>query len=80
MNVHLFLCIDNGHYAVSRDGAGGNLPRDECAGGWQFVRTLVVEVDQPFPFAVDPEPILRALKADGYHILGSDNAPHGTSQ
>ncbi len=80
MKAHLFLCIDNGHYAVSQDKDGGNLPRDECAGGWRFVRSLTVEVEQPLPLAVDPEPILRGLKADGYYVLGADRAPHGTSQ
>jgi hypothetical protein len=80
MKAHLFLCMDNGHYAVSRDKDGSTLPRQECAGGWRFVRTLDVEVNQPLPLNVDPEPILRALNADGYFVLSADGAPHATSQ
>ena len=80
MKAHLFLCIDNGHYAFSRETNGENLPIDECAGGWRFIRSLDVEADKPLPISAAPEPIIRALSDVGYYIFGSDAAPHGTSQ
>jgi hypothetical protein len=79
MKAHLFLCVDNGHYAFTREDDGGNLPIKECAGGWHFIRSLDIEVDRPLPLSAAPEPIIRALSDDGYYIFGSD-APHGTSQ
>jgi hypothetical protein len=80
MRAHLFLCIDNGRYALSNDGDGANLPKAECVGGWRFVRALDVEVERPLPLAANPEPILRALADVGYYLLGTDDIPHGTSQ
>jgi len=80
MKAHLFLCIDNGHYAFSKEAAGENLPVEQCASGWRFIRSLDLEVDKPLALSAAPEPIIRALGDTGYYIFGSDAAPHGTSQ
>ena len=80
MRAYLFLCMDNGHYALSRDGDGAGLPTAECVGGWRFIRSLDVEVERPLPLAANPEPILRAMADVGYYVLGADEFPHGTSQ
>jgi hypothetical protein len=33
--AHLFLCHENGHYAVSDDPNGANLPQAACLSGWK---------------------------------------------
>ena len=78
--AHLFLCLENGHYAVSDKSDGTNLPKKACFSGWKYIRTLVLDVNLPLPFAADPEPILRALKDDGYWIAGETGQTHGTAQ
>ena len=78
--VHLFLCIENGHYAVSHDPSGNNLPRDACLAGWRHVKVLALGVREPLPIAGDPEPVLRGLLDAGYYILPAGSQPHGTGQ
>ena len=77
--VHLFTCLGDGHYAVSTDPTGANIPSDRCVSGWKHVREVALGVREALPFAENPEPIIRAIQASGYCILGSDT-PHGTSQ
>lgn len=60
LDAHLFLCLENGHYAVSTDPSG-------------------LGVREALPFPADPEPVVRGVRAAGYHIYGS-SLPHGTSQ
>lgn len=78
--AHLFLCIENGHYAVSTRRDGSNLPGDQCTAGWQFVRSIEVAANAPLPFAANPEPILRALNEDGYWLTRELGQTEGTSQ
>ena len=78
--AHLFLCLENGHYAVSVDAEGANLPTEGCLSGWQFIRTFRLGVQHPGPMNVDPEAIIRGLVDRGYHLLVGDGRPHGTSQ
>jgi len=78
--AHLFLCLENGHYAVSNDPKGANLPEGSCLSGWRYVRSFTPAVDAPLPFAANPEPILRALRDDGYWVAGEAGETHGTSQ
>jgi hypothetical protein len=78
--AHLFLCLSNGHYAVSADKAGGNLPLTECAEGWKYIKPITVGVQQPLVIGMDPEPVLRALLDVGFYISEPSSQPHGTAQ
>ena len=78
--AHLFLCLENGQYAVSHDADGSNLPRGECRSGWKYIRTFALGAQDPLPFQANPEPILRALSDKGYWVMADDGLPHGTSQ
>lgn len=77
--THLFL-LENGHYAVSDNVQGSNLPAQSCTSGWKFIRTFKLDVQLPGPMNVDPEAIIRGLRDKGYHLLEQDGQPHGTSQ
>ena len=78
--AHLFLCLENGHYAVSNDPRGANLPQAACLSGWKYIRAIEPDVNAPLPFAANPEPILRALRDNGYWVAGETGETHGTSQ
>jgi hypothetical protein len=73
--AYLFLCVENGHYAVSNDAAGGNLPPDKCLSGWKLVQEFELGVKEALPFAADPEPILAALRVDGFYVFPSGRSP-----
>ena len=70
----LFLCVENGRYAVSFDRRGGNLPREHCSTGWDYVRQFALGVKEALPIAADPEPILAGLVAEGYYVLRADTS------
>lgn len=78
-DAHLFLCLENGHYAVSTDPAGANIPAAHCSSGWRHVKTFALGVRDALPFPADPEPVLRSVRATGYYVYDS-SLPHGTSQ
>ena len=78
-NVHLFICLENGHYAVSTDPSGANIPAGNCLSGWKHVKEFALGVQEALPFAANPEPVIRAIREAGYYVYGSD-LPHGTSQ
>jgi hypothetical protein len=78
--AHLFLCLGTGHYAVSNDPSGENLPKEACNEGWKYVQAFALGVREPVPIGVDPEPIIRALRDDGFYVLGNGTRPHGTAQ
>ena len=78
--AYLFRCLESGHYAISTDPAGENLPGEICISGWRFMKSLSLEVQQPLPLNINPEPVIRALADRGYYLLAADGQPHGTSQ
>ena len=80
LQAHLFLCLENGHYAVSREADGANLPLKECRGGWRFIRSFHLSVREPLPVQGDPEPVIRALRDAGYYLPLRAPLPHGSSQ
>jgi hypothetical protein len=45
--VHVFQCGSVDLYGVTRDETGANLPTDECADGWRFIRTMEMEEGLP---------------------------------
>ena len=79
LDVHLFLCLENGHYAVSTEPSGANIPAAQCTSGWRHVKKFALGVREALPFPADPEPVVRAIGTTGYHIYDS-SLPHGTSQ
>ena len=59
-DAHLFLCLCNGHYAISTDKSGNNLPGSECQSGWKLVQVLAAaEVE---------EHVARSLREQGFHV------------
>jgi hypothetical protein len=78
--AYLFLCLESGQYAILTDPEGADLPSEICLSRWRFVRSLSLEVQQPIPINIAPEPVIRALADRGYYLLATDGQPHGTSQ
>ena len=79
LDAHLFLCLENGHYSVSTDPSGANIPAAGCGSGWRYVKKFALGVRDAMPFPADPEPVVRAVHAIGYWVYDS-SLPHGTSQ
>ena len=79
LEAHLFLCLENGHYAATTDRSGANLPADRCSSGWKHVKAFSLGVRETLPVATNPEPVIRAIRDVGYYVFDSD-LPHGTSQ
>jgi hypothetical protein len=80
--VYLFECDCEPVVAISRDRAGANLPRNVCSGAWRMTRSFMLGVKEAMPFAIDPEPVLRGLMANGYYLCYDKHVrnPSGTSQ
>ena len=78
-------CVANlfrsGSYlAVTLDRAGVGLPvRDEL---WTFQQTFVLGVQHVLPFRMNPEPILRGIRACGFYMWNDGRVNHttGTTQ
>ncbi len=49
LDAHLFLCLENGHYAVSTDPSGANLPADRCISGWKHIKAFSLGVREALP-------------------------------
>ena len=79
LKAHFFLCLENGHYAISTDRSGANLPTDRCSSGWRHVKAISLGVREALPFPANPEPVVRAIRDIGYYVYDTD-LPHGTSQ
>ena len=79
IEVHLFLCLANGHYAVTTDLAGTNLPTASCPSGWRHINTIALGAREALPFSANPEPAIRAIRETGFYVFDSA-LPHGTSQ
>ena len=77
--AHLFRYGDL--FAVSLDPTGANIPRDGCYDGWKYVSELQLGVHEVMPVAMNPEPILRGIRAHGYYVWSaSSGSPTGTTQ
>jgi len=73
--AYLFLCIENGHYGVSNNVDGRNLPLDNCKFGWELIGEFALGVKEALPLAADPEPVLAALRADGFYVVPAGRSP-----
>jgi hypothetical protein len=69
--AYLFLCLENGRYAVSYDRTGANIPLVDSMTGWKLISDFALGVKEALPFPADPEPILAALRADGYYVFAA---------
>jgi hypothetical protein len=77
----LFQCDGSDLLAVTLEKNGRNLPRKEGDGAWSLVAEFPLGVQEVMPANIDPEPILRGLRADGYFVWAEDHIePFGTSQ
>jgi hypothetical protein len=77
--AYLFQCGDNGLFAVTLDPTGRNISRGACAEGWALKTEFALGVHEPVPAAIDPEPIIRGIRALGYYIW-REGMMHGTTQ
>jgi hypothetical protein len=80
--AYLFRCGDTDLYAISLDPQGRNIPVADCKYTWRLEASFRLGVHEPVPIAIDPEPILRGISAEGYFVCRQANTskPHGTSQ
>ena len=62
-----FLFEENGgtRRAITRDVMGAKLP--DAPRGWSVTSTFLLAVDQVMPVDVNPEPVIRAILADGVY-------------
>jgi hypothetical protein len=76
--VHVFRCGNANLYGVTRDETGANLPTDECADGWRFIRTVEMEEGLP-PSGMNVawqgrDAAVRAAIADHGYFIGEAGA------
>ncbi|RUO97364.1 hypothetical protein [Hyphomicrobium sp.] len=77
--AYLFANTEEPVKAISRDREGANLPL--LRGQWVREGEVTVGVQEPLQVDIDPEPVLRGLRSDGYFIWPARSIePFGTSQ
>lgn len=77
--AHLYFNSQELLKGVTRDRRGANLPLRR--GSWAYQREILLGVQEPFEAGIDPEPILRGLRAKGYFVWPANSIePFGTSQ
>lgn len=77
--AYLFESSNGAMFGVSLDSHGKNLPRRE--GGWALRAAFSLGVHDPVPAPIDPEPILRGIRSQGYFIWQARRTlPFGTTQ
>jgi hypothetical protein len=82
LTAYLFQCAHTDTFAISLDRTGANLPTESCDQGWTLRREFPLGVHEPVPLEIDPEPVLRGIRARGYFVWRNANTskPHGTTQ
>ncbi len=66
-------------YAITREKKGANLPL--LRGEWRFEREVALGVQEPLAAGIDPEPVLRGMRSEGYFIWPVTHIePFGTGQ
>jgi hypothetical protein len=81
-DAYLFECDCEPLFAITRDATGSNLPPRSCPQGWRFNSAFALGVREVMPRTINPEPVLRGLRAVGYYIWreGYVRNPLGTTQ
>lgn len=74
----LFAEAGTPRFAITRNPM--ELPPSDA--GWRLVRSFPLGVQHVMPVDKDPEPVLRAISADGYYVWDSSgpSEPAGTGQ
>lgn len=65
MKLHAFMGLD-GWYALTKDGAGSNLPADK--GPWRAFRSIDMAPGEYPRWGVSTEKALSDIEAVGYHL------------
>jgi hypothetical protein len=74
----LFVSDDERYYGIALEREGSALPSNH---GWKFCQPIWLGVQEALPVAIDPEPVLRGLKASGYFTWSRHRTePFGTAQ
>ena len=77
--AYLFRSVSQQLLAVSLEASGTNLP--QVADDWTMIQEFPLGVHEVVPADVDPEPILRGVRARGFFIWEAGHIlPFGTSQ
>ena len=65
---------------MTLDRTGCGLP--ERADAWTYEKTFVLGVQHVMPVAMNPEPVLRGIRAVGFYVWNGGRVNHttGTSQ
>ena len=67
LRAYLFRSVgDPELVAVARDSTGATLPSN--SGGWQLEQAFALGVHEALPVAMNPEPIMRGIMANGYFM------------
>lgn len=76
----LFETADGLYLAATLDRSGRNLPREDGQ-QWIMQTEFHLGVHEAVPAAIDPEPLLRGLKANGFFVWPANRTlPFGTAQ
>jgi hypothetical protein len=80
--AYLFLCPRTNCYGITLEKSGANLHDQGCDAGWQFQAEFPLGIREAIPAPMDPEPVIRGIKADGYFVWreGPVRNPSGTAQ
>ncbi len=80
VQAYLFQLDDSDVFAVTLSRSGSSLPGSGSL-HWRCREEFLLGVHQPVPAPIDPEPILRGVRARGYFVWRlSHTEPFGTSQ
>jgi hypothetical protein len=75
--VHFFQCGSANLYGLTTDKAGANLPADECAEGWRFIKTVELEGAPSRGMSVaweERDAVVRAAIANFGYFVGEAGA------
>lgn len=76
----MFRSRDGEQFGVSLDREGHNLPRGEGQ-RWEICAEFNLGVHEPVPASIDPEPLLRGIKSQGFFVWPARRIlPMGTAQ
>jgi hypothetical protein len=64
----LFRCGTSNLCAVTLDGTGGNLPKDECEDGWHLLQSFALGVQEVVPARVNPENVIAGIEVRGFYL------------
>lgn len=68
VQAYLFECDDAFLFAISLDPTGSNIPSNYSLTGWELVTKFALGVQEPMPVAIEPEPVIAAMRTRGYYV------------